>query len=238
MIKVSLFFVFLNLFCGLLIAQDKFKTDSETHIFWQPDRRLTLKDFQGNPTQESIDICKTKGACVTPCIGLFLRVDIPKKYRKNKLEKVYFAPAFQKSCSSVVSDTNDIRDGQFVFDICEISARIARKLLRDWHDYMAIETDSMNFYIIKVNPDTILITGIGTSLAWKAKDSALNFYNSMRESYVHDLYYSTQGESYDTWRALADELLEKLSLYATKPEECNRMIQNKPIESEYKPADK
>ena len=73
---------------------------------------------------------------------------------------------------------------------------------------------------------------------WKAKDSALNFYNSMRESYVHDLYYSTQGESYDTWRALADELLEKLSLYATKPEECYRMIQNKPIESEYKPADK
>jgi hypothetical protein len=169
---------------------------------------LTLNDFQGEPRPVDIKYCEDKGYCDVPCLGIFVEVDIPRNYRKNKLEKVYFAPAFQKSCSYVINDTKDIRDAQLLFDMAELSSRIGRKLLRNYHDYMAITVDSMNFYLIKDNPDTILITGVGTSLAWHARDSAWNFYQDMSDSYLHNVYSSTENEDYEDWRMLVEELLE------------------------------
>ena len=211
-------------------------TETNTHIFWQEDRKLTIYDFQGEPGPIDIKYCKENGACVGACLGLFLKVDIPKNYRKSKLEKVYLAPAFEKTCSFVVSDSNDIRDGQLLFDVAEISSRIARKLLKEYHNYMAIESDTMNFYLIKENPDTILITGVGTSLAWHVKDSAWTFYEEMSKSYLSNMYSSSESEGFEAWRILVDEYLENLSMYATKPEDCYRMVKTKPIERNYKPA--
>lgn len=229
----------LSLICQINIVfgqVQQFITESETHIYWQADRKLTLVDFQGEPRPIDIKYCEEKGACVVPCLGLFVKVDIPKNYRRNKLEKVYYAPAFEKACSFVINDYEDIRDGQLLFDIAELSSRIARKLLRDYHDYMAIETDSMNFYTIKEHPDTILITGVGTSLAWHARDSAWNFYQEMSNSYLRNIYFSTEKEEYEEWRLLVDELLEKYKFYATKPEECYRMIKKQPILKKHKEA--
>ena len=101
---------------------------------------------------------------------------------------------------------------------------------------MAIETDSMNFYIIKENPDTILITGVGTSLAWHVRDSAWNFYQEMSNSYIRKVYLSTEKESYEEWRLVVDELLDRFKLYATKPEECYRMVKKQPIINKHKEA--
>jgi len=235
---ISTIFIF-SFFCQFSIAFGQVHqliTESETHIFWQPDRKLTLDDFQGEPKPVDIKYCEEKGYCVVPCMGVFVAVDIPINYRRNRLEKVYFTPAFEKACSYVVNDYQDIRDGQLLFDIAELSSRIARKLLRDYHDYMAIETDSMNFYIIKENPDTILITGIGTSLAWHVRDSAWNFYQEMSNSYIRKVYLSTEKESYEEWRLVVDELLERFKLYATKPEECYRMVKKQPIINKHKEA--
>jgi len=212
------------------------KTESETHIFWQPDRKLTSDDFQGTPPKSEMKYCEEKGACLVPCHGLFLKVDIPKNYRKNKLEKVYYAPAFEKGCSYIMSDSKDVRDGQIQFDMLELSSRIARKLLREYHDYMAITSDSSNLDIIKQNPDTILITGIGTSLAWHARDSAWTFYQDMSSGYIHNMYFADEKDTYEDWRQLVDDLLEKYKMYATRPEECYRMIKKQPILEKHKEA--
>ncbi len=214
----------------------KFITESETHIFWQSDRKLTLIDFQGEPKPGDIKFCEEKGYCAIPCLGIFVEVDIPKNYRRNKLEKVYFSPAFEKACSYVIKDYQDIRDGQLLFDMAELSSRIARKLLRDYHNFMAIETDSMNFYKIKANPDTILITGVGTSLAWHARDSAWSFYQEISNSYIRKVYLSAEKESYEEWRLLVDDLLKRFEIYATKPEECYRMVMKQPIIKNHKEA--
>lgn len=236
LISTTLVFSFLfqiNLAFG---QEERMVTESETHIFWQPNKKLTLNDFKGTPASSELKYCEEKGACVVPCLGLFVKVDIPKNYRKNKLEKVYYAPAFEKSCSYVMGDTKDIRDAQIQFDMLELSSRIARKLLRDYHDYMAITSDSNNFQIIKQNPDTILITGVGTSLAWHARDSAWTFYKEISTSYIRGMYFNDKKDNYEKWRELVDDLLEKYKIYATKPEECYRMIRKEPIIKKHKEA--
>ncbi len=212
------------------------KIGSETHIFWQPGIKLTSDDFQGTPPVSEMKYCEEKGACIVPCHGLFLKVDIPKNYRKNKLEKVYYAPAFEKGCSYIMNDSKDVRDGQIQFDMLELSSRIARKLLREYHDYMAITSDSSNFDIIKLNPDTILITGVGTSLAWHARDSAWTFYQEMSTTYIHNMYFADKKDTYEDWKQLVNDLLEKYKIYATRPEECYRMIKKQPIIKKYKEA--
>lgn len=236
--RISIAFVICLIYqINLTFGQDQqLLTESPTHIYWQSDRGLTINDFQGEPSPAGIKYCEEKGACVVPCLGLFVEVDIPRNYRKNKLEKVYYAPAFEKSCSYVINDSSDIRDGQIMFDIMELSSRIARKLLRETHNSTAIQMDSMNYYTIKANPDTILITGIGTSLAPHIKDSAWTFYQKMSNSYLYDMYFSDESKGFEKWRILVDDMLEKLEIYATKPEECYRMIKKQPIVAKHKPA--
>jgi len=87
----------LYLFCISIdiYGQNEYPIESETHIFWQPNRKLSMSDFQGgNSTDSKFDRDRELGRSVIPCRGIFLQVDIPKNYRKNKLEKIYFAPAF------------------------------------------------------------------------------------------------------------------------------------------------
>lgn len=211
-------------------------TESKTHIYWQSDRKLSLNDYQGKPGSNDIKNCEEKGSCVAPCLGLFVVVDVPRNHRKNKLEKVYYAPAFEKACSFVVDDSVNIHDGQIIFDIMELSSRIARKLLRDTHNGMAYEMDTANLHVIRENPDTILITGIGASLAGYFRDSAMTFYNNLSNSYLFDMYLSTESKGYESWRILVDDWLEKYELYATKSEECYRAIRKQPILPKYKQA--
>lgn len=209
-------------------------TESKTHIFWQPDRKLTPGDFQGEPRPADLTNCEEKGYCAVPCLGIFFEVDVHKNYRRNRLEKVYFSPAFQKSCSYRINDTKDMRDAQLLFDMAELSSRIGRKLLRDYHNYMAIKMDSINVTLIRENPDTILVTGVGSSLAWHARDSAWSFYQEMSASYLRHVYFEDEKDKYEDWRILVDELLEKYKIYATKPEECYRMVNERPIVKRFK----
>ncbi|MBD0405316.1 hypothetical protein [Flammeovirga sp. EKP202] len=209
-------------------------TESGTHIFWQPDRKLTANDFQGEPKSKDIKHCKEKGACIVPCLGLYLEVDIPKNYRRNKFEMVYFAPAFQKSCSTIMSETKDVSEGQLFFDIMEVSSRIGRKLLKGYHDHISISIDSLNLEILINNPDTLLTSRVGSTLALHARDAAKSFYNELSTSYYLDMYSSTESHGFDNWRKLVDDLLLKYEEYATKPEECYRMVEDKPLEKKYK----
>jgi len=219
-------------------SQNKYLTESETHIFWQSSRKLLINDFQGgNPTETKFDRDRKLGRSVIPCLGIFLQVDIPKNYRSNKLEKVYFAPAFQKSCSFILDkDTSNFRDAQIQFDIYELATRIARKYIWDMHAYMAIQSDSSLIDVINNNPDTILITGIGNILAAKARDSALSLASKMTYAYFKDQYLSVDSTSasYEEWRALVDNGLKNHERYATKPEDCYRMVNDKPILKNYK----
>ena len=230
---------FLSISCSFY-AQNGHPVESGTHIFWQPDRKLLVKDFQGgNSSDSQFNRDREIGRHVIPCLGIFVQIDIPTNYRKNKLEKVYFAPAFQKSCSFLLDgDTSNFRDAQIQFDIYELGARIAREYIWNMHAYMALKSDSNLIDVINNNPDTILITGIGNIFASKARDSAMHFINEITYSYLNDLFIKADSisTSYEKWRVLIDELLIKYERFATKPEDCYRMIKNAPILKNYKKA--
>jgi len=106
------------------------------------------------------------------------------------------------------------------------------------HAYMAIESDSTLIDVINNNPDTILITGIGNIFAAIARDSAINLANEMTYAYFNDLYFNVDSTSasYEDWRSLVDEGLINHKRFATKPEDCYRMIKDKPILKKYKKA--
>jgi hypothetical protein len=240
--NVSYTIIILILSCSSidLYSQNEYAIESETHIFWQPNRRLLITDFQGgNSTDSKFNEDKELGRTVIPCLGIFLKVDIPKNYRKNKLEKVYFAPAFQKSCSFLLdNDTSNFRDAQIQFDMYEFATRIARRIIWDTHAKMAIANDSALIDVIISNPDTILITGLGNIYAGRARDSAMNFVKEMTNAYLNDMYFKNDSTAafYEDWRSLIDKGLRNLEMFATKPEDCYRMIKNKPILKRYRTA--
>jgi hypothetical protein len=223
-----------------LYSQNEYVIESETHIFWQTNRKLLITDFQGgSSTDSTYNEDKELGRTVFPCLGIFLKVDIPKNSRKSKLEKVYFAPAFQKSCSFLMNnDTSNFRDAQIQFDMYELATRIARTILWDTHAQIAIAKDSALIDVIISNPDTILITDFGNEYAGRARDSAMNFAKEITNAYLNDMYFKkdSASASYEDWRSLIDKGLRKSERFATKPEDCYRMIKNKPILKRYKTA--
>ena len=224
----------------LVYSQNEYVIESKTHIFWQTNRKLSITDFQGgSSTDSTYNEDKELGRTVFPCLGIFLKVDIPKNYRKNKHEKVYFAPAFQKSCSFLMdNDTSNFRDAQIQFDMYELATRVARTIIWDTHAQMAIAKDSALIDVIISNPDTILITGLGKEYAGRARDSAMNFAEKISNAYLNDMYFKNDSTaaSYEAWRSLIDKGLRNSERFATKPEDCYRMIKNKPILKRYKTA--
>ena len=67
-----------------LYSQSEYPIESETHIFWQPNRKLSVNDFQGGSSTDSkFNRDREIGRTVIPCLGFFFEIDIPKNYRKK-----------------------------------------------------------------------------------------------------------------------------------------------------------
>lgn len=83
-----------------------------------------------------------------------------------------------------------------------------------------------------------MITGLGNEYAGRARDSAMNFAKDMTNAYLNDMYVKNDSTaaSYEDWRSLIDKGLRNSERFATKPEDCYRMIKNKPILKRYKTA--
>ena len=204
-------------------GQENYKTESETHIFWQEKTVLTSNDFQGdcsgNPTQTKY--CEELNLCVNAYVGVFAILDIPKKKRKRGelLEKAYFAPAFEKTTSCILKlDTLGIEKQKITFDIYELSARFARKEL-------AYLQDSIGGY------------GVVSIFFKSVETKAIEMRNSLVDSYTQDVYINNRNGAYEEWRAKIDKLLEETKKYATKPEDCFRFVKNEPIDENYKMAE-
>jgi len=223
--KRALFIILLLI--GFIInstGQEKYLTESSTHIFWQPERQLTKSDFQGNGTDnpKCLKYCENHDLCTSAFVGLFAVLDIPKKKGKRGklIEKAYFAPAFEKHTSYILNnDTAGIKKQEVVFDIYELSARFARKQLNHFQDS---------------------IPGYGiTTIMFKTVQSRANeMQTSLIDNYSQDLYINKRKGAYKEWREKINELLYDSREFATTPEDCYRFIINEPIESDYVKAKK
>lgn len=197
-------------------------TESQRHIFWQAERVLTEKDFQGNGTENPklVQYCEELDLCVLASTGVFAALDIPKKKRKRGelIEKAYFAPAFEKSTSYIIKlDSTGIAKQKVVFDIFELSARFARQQLRQLQD-------SIGEYGI-------------ISLMFKSVEArAIEMRTSLIDLYTKDIYIDKKTGAFELWREKVDKMLADSKEFATKPEDCYRFVKNAPIDKNYKMA--
>ena len=208
---------------NLLFGQtEQILTESQRHIFWQPERVLTEKDFQGDGTQNPkfVKYCDELDLCVVASTGVFAVLDIPKKKRKRGvlIEKAYFAPAFEKSTSFIIKlDSTGIAKQKVVFDIFEVSARFARQQLQHLQD-------SVGGY------------GIISIMFKSVEARAIEMRTSLVDSYTKDVYIDKKAGAFEIWRERVDKLLAESKEFATKPEDCYRFVQNAPIDENYEMA--
>ncbi len=197
----------------------KYPTETDTHIFWQPERKLTIQDFQcnaeNNPT--AVKECDSLGYCVVGAFGLFHVIDASKKYKPGRYREIlYMAPAFQKTESwnlGTESDTLGVQLQQLLYDLYELCARYIRYDIDHVADSIFGKVD---------NPYTTWFNTV-------YEDREENF-AYMQYICTCDLVKKNSGRGYEEWRSFVDEQLEKMKDYATTPKDCYRFIANKPIE--------
>ena len=148
--KKTLLLLILCLFAASIQAQKEqvYQNESKTHIGWQPDRRLTKEDYQGdfNNDPRHQKYCDKVGLCVNAATGVFYRVDARKgRYKPGKYyEKLYVSPLFQKniSCYSSTADSLDFAKQQLVFDIDELTARYMKYQFHHFLDSFNLHCDN------------------------------------------------------------------------------------------------
>ena len=203
-------FLLISQYC---LGQNDYPTSNETHIFWQPDIKITKNDYQGKPTIRGDEIMDEYGITSSASVG----IDIPKKKkdRYRKFEKVYFAPAFEKTTSYIRTDDSlQIEMQNLYFDICEVWARWARKELQSLQDKMQ-GTGTLSIFYLTIEEDM--------------QESRISTFRA----YFKDVFIDKIDGAFEKWKKEIDETLEKTKIWATKPEECYRLMTRKPIEKDY-----
>ncbi|MEN8250687.1 MAG: hypothetical protein ABFS32_17270 [Bacteroidota bacterium] len=200
-------------------------TETATHIFWEGERFLFPEDYEGEypPTDPALNsFCEEYGMHTMGYFGLFSVLDIPKrkKFRSKLLEKVYFAPAFDKEMSfSREGDSLGILYQQLIFDIYELSARKARSLL----NFKISQTDSTY--------------GIQRYFYKTIEADVLELNKAAIDACMFDIYLGNVEHAYTSWRHQIDSMLNVFSDYKTTNEERLRFITNKPVDERYKKAE-
>lgn len=204
-------------FCNTLFSQLNYSTENDEYILWQKDRKLKFSDFKGDTLGKDSDNYKKTNLRVSAYTGIWSILDVPKKIRQRgrKLEKVYVAPAFQKSTSfAFINVTAQIAMQQVCFDISEVWARDAREQLKMYQDS---------------------IKGYGTLyLFYKTVINRMKQINSkMLDAYTKDVYINKKPDAFNWRRKTVSKKLRETEKWATKPEEFYRLLVGKPIDENY-----
>lgn len=192
--------------------------ENEKYIYWQPSLKLKSKDFMAAADTSLLGKYKDFDFKSVAAIGLHKILDVPKKRRdrRRKPERVYLAPAFQKTKSfTLTEDSLEIVKQQFYFDLTELSARKIRKEL---DSLKAFTNNAYGIAYIMLNTITKKI---------RDQESEINY------AYTLDIFKDKKNNAFQEWRSFMDEELRKLENYATTPEECQRFLIGEPLEPGY-----
>lgn len=195
-------------------SQNNHTLSDSNHFCWQPGMAITHDDYRGALTQEVEQLMTQYDFTASASMGIWSILDIPKKEkdRYKKFEKVYFAPVFERNTSYAQSnDSRQIEMQNLYFDICELSARWARRELNSLQDSMkATGTLSIFYSTIKQEMDEMRL--------------------EMYRGYFKDVFIDKKEGAYAWWRNLMDKWLEETKEWSTTGEECTRLLSGKPIE--------
>lgn len=216
--RITIITLLLTVFLETIaLGQSTLSTRDSLHAFWQPDLKLTHRDYRGTETKEVIEVMDKYDFNASASVGVWSILDIPKRKadRYKKFEKVYFAPAFEFSTSFArTTDSLEIEKQNIYLDICEIAARWARRKLRSIQD-------------------STKATGTLTIMYMTINDEMHEMRVGMYRSYFKDVFIDKKPNGFQEWRTFYDNLLSETKQWATTPEECYRLMTQKPIEKGY-----
>ncbi len=198
-------------------AQTKFITENEKFIGWQPNVSFDFSDYQAKRDSNFLELIERFDYSTITNIQIYAFLDIPRKksQRKKKLEQVYIAPVFCKHCSyAIEEDTTELRQDQIYFMIAEYAARVGRK----------------NFDSLRIK---IPGTGIYSIMFMRLRNDMLDHMHEMYSDYSTDVLIKKKEGAYNEWKQFLTEELKKHERYATKPQDCHRIITGEPILENY-----
>ena len=211
--KIIIFFVS----CAISINLNAQLTETKKDLYWQPERKIEFSDYQSISDDDCVKYNKMYGVHMQASIGFRWAVDVPKKWN-GKIDKGYIVPVFCKNCSCILSENSlELKTDQLLFDITEICARRARIDLNNFQKEMNID-----------NPNSMFFTSVRS----KWEENKRKFFGAV----INEILLEKQEGAYEKWRKSTDELLEETKDFATKPEDCYRIVLGKPIEKGYKKA--
>lgn len=194
-----------------------YPTQDSVHVFWQPDVKLTRKDYQGTTNENSQRMNDKYDMKVNSSIGIWSILDVAKKKKERyiKMEKVYFAPAFERTTSVAVTDDSlEIEKENVFFDICELGTRFARAELKKLED-------------------TTNATGSMSLMYMTIKKQMEERRAKLAGAYFQDVFVQKNEGAFEEWRTLIDRRLEETKMWSTTPQECYRLMTGKPVEKGY-----
>lgn len=198
------------------------KTEDSNLKGWTKETKIVYSDFKGKPGDQLKRLNKEAGLQASAQVGLKSALDVPKKKkdRGRLLEKVYVAPFFIKNTSvTMTKDEKELDKQRLYFDMSEVHAR---KMRRD----IELIQDSTNAY------------GVILILYPNIKDFYCAEFGKMFDAYTYEVFVEKQNGAFEKWRSLIDKELGELEKYATKKEDCHRLLTALPIDSEYEQSEK
>ena len=217
--------IILFLLIGLTSFSQEYPTRDSVHIFWQPSVKITYNDYLlGEPQAEMKTLMEKYDFSADARVGIWATLDVPevpkkKKERYRQYEKVYFAPAFERTTSfAQTNDTLQIEIQNLYFDMCEFWARWARREL----DSLQVQMDNA--------------TGVKAMFYSTIKAEMNENRVRMFQHYFEEVIIDKKENGFIEWRNLIDGMLQKTETWTTKPEECYRLMIGMPIEKGYTQA--
>lgn len=198
------------------------KTEDPNLKGWTKETKIVYADFKGKPTEKLKRLSKEAGLQASAQVGLKSILDVPKKKRDRGrlLERVYVAPFFIKTASvAMTRDEKELDKQRIYFDMGELHARMMRKEIEHIQD-------SSKTY------------GTLWTLYATIKDHYCIAFGKMFNDYTYEMFVEKKAGTFEKWRGLIDQQLAALEKYATKPEDCHRLLTGLPIDPEYEQSEK
>jgi hypothetical protein len=211
----------LTTFVSLTAFSQGFKSEDQNLKGWTRETRILLSDFRGKPTERLKKLNKESGLQASAQVGLKCILDVPKrkKDRGRLLEKVYVAPFFIKTSSvSFTKDERELDRQRLYFDMGELNARRLRR------DVLRIQDSTKAYGTVWVMYSSI-------------KDYYCSEFGKMFDDYTYDVFVAKEQGAYERWRKFIDEALSETEQYATKKEDCHRLLTNSPIDPAYEQSE-
>ena len=196
--------------------------ENDTHVFWQPNVKLTFEMFQGTPSDTTY-VVRLKEANIYHQIatGFWSALDVPKSkrgWKKGMEEKYYFCAAMEKGNSFfIVQDSTELKYAQLIWDICELATRVTRKHLSEFVNQLNEGFQGKSNGAISIQYMTCLNDG-----KQFGKEVTATLFNKVIKT--HD------EEAYLEFRNMIDDLLKETEQYATTEEEIKRLTSQQPDE--------